>query len=155
MIEKYLNYRYLLILILLILSTFIILNYNHRHSKFVKNYMEEYWEQCDVEFCGVVLNKKTIERGFGYVCLDLKYANKPNGYKLYINNETFVCAIRNDKILFVTEVAQLKIGDSICYNINKSRDEERYRNNLKYVTFENAYNIPTDANFTHKGFECN
>ncbi|MGS2765200.1 hypothetical protein [Sinomicrobium sp. M5D2P9] len=110
---------------------------NKKDQQDRETYIQQYWEQCDIEFCGIVSDKKIVDRGFGYVCMDLRYSNKPEGYTLYINNESFVCQIKNDKILFITEAVQLEIGDSICYNMNGSKNEVRYRNGKKFLMFEN------------------
>ncbi|UGU18134.1 hypothetical protein LS482_09665 [Sinomicrobium kalidii] len=137
----------------IVAGTVIYLN-NKRDKQKWEVYSKQYWEQCDVEFCGVVTSKKEIYRGAGYVCLDLAYANKPSGYTLYINDKVFVCQIKDDKILFVTEAVQLEVGDSICYNMNGSKNEVRYRNGKKFISFENRVFGKTYVDYNPNKYQC-
>ncbi|EDP94521.1 hypothetical protein KAOT1_10176 [Kordia algicida OT-1] len=102
-----------------------------------EKYKIDYWEQCTVQFSGIVRSKTYIEKG-GYACLDMTYSNKKGDYLLLINDEIFVCQIKNNKILFTTDVTNLKIGDSLSYNIDGNKSEIIYRNGKEHKRIENS-----------------
>ncbi len=123
-------------------------------NKMLSIYEIEYWNQTDVDFCGIVNKKKMIDHGFGFVCLTKTYSNKKDNFELYINDEVFVCQIKSDKIIFITNLVDLNMGDSLCYNIDGNRKEIRFRNGEKIIEYENRIITPTRADYSPKRFSC-
>ena len=104
-----------------------------------RQYNSRYWEQCEIQFCGVVTEIDITGYGGGYVCLDLTYSNKNEDYSLYIDNEVYIYSQKKDKATFVTgNISSLKKGDSICYNFDGNRKELRYRNDSLLLEYNNA-----------------
>jgi len=128
-----------IIFILMIIMIFFFYSKINNHKKEGLLYEEQYWNQCDIEFCGIVSNIELIDHGYGYLCLDIIGTNKHDGYELFINDEVFVCHLKNNKLVFVGEATQVKIGDKICYNIAGNKKEVRYRNDSIYVSFDNRF----------------
>lgn len=143
---------WILLPLVLASATFYIFQNNSKVKKESEKYSERYWEQNNVEFCGIVQAKKHIERGFGFICMEKTFSNRTNDDSLYVDNKVFVYQIKGKKILFVTEVASLKIGDSVCFNINQNMSEVRYRNGKLDLKFENRI-IYSNLLFP-KGFIC-
>lgn len=118
------------------------------------DYEKNYWNQMDVEFCGIVKSKKLVDHGFGYVCLTQTKSNKEGDYELSINNEVFVCQIKTDQIIFITSVYNINIGDSLCYNVGGNRKEERFRNGEKITEIEDKIIVPTSVEYSPDKFSC-
>ncbi len=120
-----------------------------------KKYQKEFWEQCRIEFCGKIIGKKDLYKGFGLACIRLNDTKLFN-HELYINDEVFIYKVIDDKIVFTSETAQIKVGDSICFNINQNHTVKRYRDKELIYNFENAiiYKTRLEHLFRPKNIDC-
>ena len=120
-----------------------------------KKYQKEFWEQCSIEFCGIIIGKREIHKGFGLACVKLR-DNELVNHELYINDKVFIYKVIDDNIVFTSEVAQIRIGDSICFNIDQNHTVKRYRDKKLMYSFENAviYETRKDRLFRPENVDC-
>ena len=125
---------------------------SEKKEKEKKQYEEEFWKECTIEFSGKIINTKMLSRGFGLACIQLA-ESKIIKDELYFKDDIFVYKAKADKIVFVLNVAAVEIGDSISFNINQDHTIRSYRkdelvydseNPVIYKTYDSYLYTPTN-----------